>query len=927
MVPVLSPPLPSEAFVHRFPTPLAAAWRNTELTRAPAERRAHVIAAADVAIRLLLAVLKADFDRLDEPPREGEQAFDRLGQASWGFWANAVTTLAKALRERGDAVTSPLIDTWLSASGGAGPAQLAFRDLIPLRNDVAHKGPPLSDDAVRKNEAVVRATAVAFLEALEPLAELMLFRIGPAAVRRDGSFEAPWSVYRGTDEVVVPRHVVWTGPIEERRLHVWLPRAGMALLIEPYMRVSPVASLNMDGLHLLCGLDRQGQLVLRHDRSGAEQVVSPPAPGNAHASAAVIVSGLSRESGVLPTLDGRLIGGRYELRQRLRRGSVCDVYEGRDTKLGRSVAVKVLRDDVDSKSDLAQRFERESEVLARLDHPNIIRVLDLVTGESGRPALVLELATGGSLRERVGRADPAAIGSWIRDVLAGLACAHDAGVIHRDVRPDNVLIGAEGVARLADFDLVAIPDSTGSASHTRTRFGLVGYLAPELLSGAPVSPASDIYALGVTWDELLHGELRSRSELGMGLAEPERSFILGMTAPVPAARPSAAKLLERLPSRPRGHGDTSEAIALPARVPVPTRARRWSPWMMAAAGIVALAVGGWMLWSQFLTPTAATRSSGAARAAVANVLGSHDSTQAAEASPAVDAMVAPKPAATAISEPPAPPSAPTLAPSQPATPSVPPSVPQPVEPSPPVATPAPIIAVVPPPPGVAVPDRAEPAAMGGADRARMVIPLPDALMVPEARPIPVAPPMGGGAVATIGRWRFDTLVMGVEGKGNAGVIGHFVMKTTDSDAGSKMYLNQTEMTSMPGEAPDERTKLGYLGNTSWPSVDSPIVSRCLVMKKDGEIRDERWFLFRFAGDLLRGWWVSVNQQTGKGASRWGVLDGAREGSGEEKGRLYPTPFWAKAADVCARDCLATSGETPCVGTTPRLDACVGECLD
>ncbi len=596
MVPVLSPPLPSEAFVHRFPTPLAAAWRNTELTRTPGERRQHVIAAGDVAIRLLVAVLKADCDRAPNTLDDVEKAFARLTMGSFGAWADAVTVLCKALRALGGGVTGPLVDAWLDSSGRAGPAQLAFRDIVPLRNAAVHKGPALSEEAERKLEATQRAAVVAFLEALEPLADLLLFRVGAASSRRDGSLEGPWTVYRGTDEVVVPRTVSWAGHIDERTLHVWLPQAQHVLVVEPYIRVSPVASLNMDGIHVLSGLDRRGRLELRHDRSGSEQTLPYPAPLEGHASAVVIRSGLSRETGSMPALNGRVVGGRYELRSRLERGSVCDVWEGKDLKLGRSVAVKLLRDDVEPTADLAHRFDRESEVLARLDHPNIVRVLDHVHESDGRSALVLELVAGGSLRQKPGPNAVRDVIAWIRGALMGLEHAHAAGVVHRDLRPDNILLGVDGVTRLADFDLASMPLAGGAAGQTRTRLGVVGYLAPELLRGTPVSPASDIYALGATWDELLHGELRSQAEFGAGLDDDLRDIITEMTHDKPALRPTAAQLLERLPSRRRRAGATAPQPVISA----PSSGRRWFPWFVGAVMTCFVAVVAWAIGSRYV---------------------------------------------------------------------------------------------------------------------------------------------------------------------------------------------------------------------------------------------------------------------------------------------------------------------------------------
>jgi serine/threonine-protein kinase len=211
-------------------------------------------------------------------------------------------------------------------------------------------------------------------------------------------------------------------------------------------------------------------------------------------------------------LVGRLLDGRYQITERLARGGMATVYRGVDTRLTRTVAVKVMHVGLGDDAEFARKFDREARAAARLAHPNVVAVFDqgsdVIEGHGSRPYIVMEHVDGYTLRDVINREAPMlplrAL-EVIEPVLAALAAAHDAGLVHRDVKPENVLISDRGQIKVADFGLAKAISSQTSTATQGLLIGTVSYLPPELVVSGQADARSDVYSTGVVLFELLTG--------------------------------------------------------------------------------------------------------------------------------------------------------------------------------------------------------------------------------------------------------------------------------------------------------------------------------------------------------------------------------------------------------------------------------------
>jgi serine/threonine-protein kinase len=263
---------------------------------------------------------------------------------------------------------------------------------------------------------------------------------------------------------------------------------------------------------------------------------------------------------------GDLLGGRYTLTDHIAAGGMGDVWKGTDAVLGRTVAVKVMRPRTDEEATFAARFRDEGQHAARLQHPNIATVFDF--GEDdGLAYLVMEYVPGVPLSELIARGPLATARAQhlLGQCALALASAHEAGVVHRDVKPANILVTPEGQVKLTDFGIARAVDGVG---HTRTGevMGTPQYLAPEQAQGRPVTGATDLYSLGVVGFEMVTGvrPFDAGSPVATALAhinepapplpdrvtDPLRAAIESCLAKKPLDRPSSAASLAALLGMP-----------------------------------------------------------------------------------------------------------------------------------------------------------------------------------------------------------------------------------------------------------------------------------------------------------------------------------------------------------------------------------------
>jgi serine/threonine protein kinase len=278
---------------------------------------------------------------------------------------------------------------------------------------------------------------------------------------------------------------------------------------------------------------------------------------------------------------------------------MASVYLAEDAELDRPVAVKLLAGHLAGDAGFRTRFVREARMAAGLSHPNVVQVYD-AGEEDGRPWIVMEYVAGTTLADEVARSGPLApdaVVALARQACAGLEHAHRAGLVHRDVKPHNLLLREDGALKIADFGIARALEET-RLTEAGSVLGTAAYLSPEQAAGEPVTAAADVYALGVVLYELLTGRtpfafasLADLAALGHESPTPVRDLAPGVSPELeaavmrclarnPAYRPSSAAALARELSSP-------EPVTEP--LPARPRARRRRGPALAAAALAALA--------------------------------------------------------------------------------------------------------------------------------------------------------------------------------------------------------------------------------------------------------------------------------------------------------------------------------------------------
>jgi serine/threonine protein kinase len=241
------------------------------------------------------------------------------------------------------------------------------------------------------------------------------------------------------------------------------------------------------------------------------------------------------------------VAERYELGPVLGRGGMGEVRAATDVRLHREVAVKLLRADLAEMDEVRARFEGEARAAAALVHPNVVAVFD--AGEDdGAPFIVMERLPGRTLADELAERtlSTAEVYDVARSVLGALEAAHGAGIVHRDVKPGNVLRSTDGTWKVADFGIAKSAEVAGDITVTGVMIGTPAYVAPERIEGRPATPASDLYATGVVLYEALSGRKPFTAGNSIALAVRIRA---GQAPPLREVAPGVDPTLERVVER------------------------------------------------------------------------------------------------------------------------------------------------------------------------------------------------------------------------------------------------------------------------------------------------------------------------------------------------------------------------------------------
>src|SRR5271168_1681174 len=259
------------------------------------------------------------------------------------------------------------------------------------------------------------------------------------------------------------------------------------------------------------------------------------------------------------TLLGTVIGGRYRLEDEIGRGGMSTVYRAFDTVLERPVAIKLMHREIAADSDQLERFRREARSVAQLNHPHVVIVID--AGEEPTsdgadagavaqetPYIVLEYVDGETLKDVIRREGPLEIPQAIAyaiEIARALGAAHERQIVHRDVKPHNVLISEEGGAKITDFGIARTLTEEALTMAGRV-LGTTDYVSPEQALGQPVTGQSDLYSLGVVLFEMLTGEVPFRGESPVAVAMKHvREDIPDVQARRPQISAATASVVDR----------------------------------------------------------------------------------------------------------------------------------------------------------------------------------------------------------------------------------------------------------------------------------------------------------------------------------------------------------------------------------------------
>jgi serine/threonine protein kinase len=539
--------------LEELPYPLAAAWQRLEF--APGERVTRLNDCTERFLRLLAAILLADYVR-GLPHTSVDSALADLATPSHGHWLGLVKLLRKALLERSS--PRPFVPEaleWLDS------AITLLDRLIRPRNDVGHGR--LGDPDVWF-ETVLNPLRRSVLDA-NWLRSYRLFKVVSSKQVRGGVYRGKLSFLTGP--ALLPRDFEWAPDPLPDAVYLLSPDADRALEVSPFIQVHTFPGSGELYVYLLCAIKGM-TLDLREPR----HLVPLDSRLANERSLASLLEARPLEAATIefhrpdPRLRHQEREGvyddRYELGNRLGEGGMATVLAAEDLLLRRSVALKILKPSVDG--EVRDRFIREARIMIAHRHPHVLEAYDLHSLADGRPTLVLQRANG-SLADRIasGGLDEGATVDLARKLLSALAYLHGKDIVHRDVKPENILFDKQDEPRLADFGVARVDDDA-KLTTAGAVIGTLAYMSPEQRRGLPIDSKTDIYSLALVLHQVRSGSRSPPERPGVGIDGWFGRWLSKLGRTDSADRPNAEEALALLDrwrrSPPAGAGlDFGEA--------------------------------------------------------------------------------------------------------------------------------------------------------------------------------------------------------------------------------------------------------------------------------------------------------------------------------------------------------------------------------
>jgi tRNA A-37 threonylcarbamoyl transferase component Bud32 len=518
---------------NELPYPIAKRYQRWRYAHEDADRCSFGLNLGEEVIKFLLVVALADSASKRVGAKELKTWLRVFQPTGFGKFTIKLKTVTQAIAERG----KPFVRELPGLVGDVAWNQ-ALSALIDERNHSAHDGAARGSDAKKAPADALEPHVHRVMEGIQFLRRYRLGYLTGLRVTGSGRFFYRWIEARGQDERGKPveldsphAHIVdWPMLVD--------PESNEALYLEPYFHRGLMAGSQEKQLLWIQGIEGDPKQMKYSHAMTSTSIVSNLADPETPTESGLTVDDYEREPakwpGIRPfandpsaivarpiPIEHASFGDRFEWRCKIGEGGMSEIWEVYDTRLSRICAVKVLRDDLLQSESSRERFEREARLLGQLDDPKIVRIHGLDAKKNGTPYLIMEKIDGENLDEWVRRAGPPPVQEGVRifaEAMAALAVAHDAGVVHRDVKPSNFMRASSGV-RLIDFGVAFIPDSR-DATRNLDRIYTPGYAAPELLYREPTR-ASDIFAAGTLLFYLLSGRLPEPHDEPLDRAVPQ----------------------------------------------------------------------------------------------------------------------------------------------------------------------------------------------------------------------------------------------------------------------------------------------------------------------------------------------------------------------------------------------------------------------